>query len=217
MNNAPRQIRLLMELRGQGVHDVPILSAIERIPREIFVPSQFQDQSYENTPLPIGHGQTISQPSIVALMLQALEINKRHKVLEIGTGSGYQTALLALLCRRVYTIERIPELAKSAEEIFKKLQMNNITTKIGDGAKGWPEQKPFDRIIAAAVADEAPPSWFDQLAEGGIMILPLGEQGGDQHVVKITKKNGEMLKQQLWPVRFVPLVTEENPALRKSG
>ena len=139
MSIEARKIRLIMELRRQGLADTAVLSAIERIPREAFVPPTFRDQSYEDRALPIGHGQTVSQPSVVAVMTQALEVDKRMKVLEIGTGSGYQAAVLSRLCRRLYSVERIAPLLQEAEERFKALRLHNITTRHGDGWKGWPE------------------------------------------------------------------------------
>ena len=142
-----RKIRLVMELRQQGVTDQAVLSAVERIPREVFIPDSFRDQAYENTALPIGQGQTISQPAVVGYMTQALEIGSRMKVLEIGTGCGYQAAVLSKLCRRVYSIERYRELLRDADKRFTALRIGNVTTQWGDGMKGWPEQAPFDRII----------------------------------------------------------------------
>ncbi|MEE8548068.1 MAG: rRNA adenine N-6-methyltransferase family protein, partial [Alphaproteobacteria bacterium] len=138
MSTEPRQIRLIMELRQLGISDAEVLGAIERVPREMFVPEQFQDQAYENTALPIGAGQTISQPLVVALMTQALKLGERMRVLEIGTGSGYQAAVLSHLCRRVYTIERHPTLLKEAEARFKELGLHNVTAMTGNGIAGWP-------------------------------------------------------------------------------
>ena len=204
----PRVIRLIMELRQGGVVDLDVLSAIERVPREMFLPPEIANRAYENTALPIGHGQTISQPLIVALMCQVLEPQKMTKVLEIGTGSGYQTAILSHLFRRVYTVERLRPLLQSAEQVLRKLNVTNFTHRLGDGYAGWAEQKPFERIIVSAVAPEIPPQLTDQLAEGGIMVIPIGHDGGAQHVVKITKMNGNISTEQLWPVQFVPLLPE---------
>ena len=156
MSLEARKIRLVMELRRQGVTDKAVLSAIERVPRELFVPATFHDQAYENTALPIGHGQTISQPAVVAYMTQALELGPRMKVLEVGTGCGYQAAVLARLCRRVYTVERHRELRREAEARFAELRIRNITSRWGDGTKGWTEQAPFDRIIVTAGAPQVP-------------------------------------------------------------
>ncbi len=208
MNENPAlKIRLIMELRRQGISNTEVLSAIERVPREVFVPPTFQDRAYENIALPIASGQTISQPYVVAYMTQMLELDKMRKVLEIGTGSGYQTAILAKLCRRVYSIERYRNLLQSAEEAFKALKITNITTKVGDGHKGWKEQAPFDRILVTAAAEEIPENLVTQLANDGIMILPVGADPANQHIVKVTKDGkGEVTEEQLLPVRFVPMV-----------
>jgi len=211
MKNEARKIRLIMELRRSGVTDTRVLSAIERIPREIFVPEPFKDQAYENTALPIKLGQTISQPLVVASMSQALAVGERMKVLEIGTGSGYQAAVLAKLCRRLYTIERHGPLLAGAEEIFKQLRLHNITAIVADGSRGWPEQAPFDRVMGTAAAEKVPEQLVDQLAEGGVMVLPLGAQGGDQDLIRVTKLDGKTREESLFPVRFVPLVAGEAP------
>ena len=206
MSFEPRKIRLIMDLRRAGVVDTRVLAAIERIPREAFVPHPFQDQSYENTALPIGQNQTISQPLVVALMTQALELGERQKVLEIGTGSGYQAAVLSKLCRRVYTIERHKPLLLEAEHRFRSLHVHNVTAICGDGTRGWPEQAPFDRILVTAAAAEMPHTLLDQLADNGVMVLPVGNQGGEQVIVRIRKKAGRPHAENLFPVRFVPLV-----------
>ncbi|HWG78479.1 MAG TPA: protein-L-isoaspartate(D-aspartate) O-methyltransferase [Stellaceae bacterium] len=203
---APKVLRLLMELRGLGVSDARVLGALERVPREIFVPAAFKDQAYENVALPIGHGQTISQPLVVALMTEALEVGERHKVLEIGTGSGYQTAVLARLCRRVFSIERHRALLKEAEKRFAELRLHNVTSRFGDGTKGWPEQAPFDRIIVTAAAPELPGKLLGSLAEGGVMVAPVGEERRDQRLIRIRRKDGTSVTEELGPVRFVPLV-----------
>jgi len=203
---APKVLRLLMELRGLGVSDARVLGALERVPREIFVPGAFKDQAYENVALPIGHGQTISQPLVVALMTEALEVGERHKVLEIGTGSGYQTAVLARLCRRVFSIERHRALLKEAEKRFAELRLHNVTSRFGDGTKGWPEQAPFDRIIVTAAAPELPGKLLSSLAEGGVLVAPVGEERRDQRLIRIRRKDGTSITEELGPVRFVPLV-----------
>jgi protein-L-isoaspartate(D-aspartate) O-methyltransferase len=208
MNGAARKIRLIMELRRSGVVDTRVLSAMERIPREIFVPEPFRDRAHENTALPIGQGQTISQPLVVALMTQALEPGERMKVLEIGTGSGYQAAVLAKLCRRLYTIERHKELLVEAEKRFEQLAIRNITAIAGDGSRGWPEQAPFDRILVTAAAESVPAALADQLGEGGVMVLPIGPPGGDQEVVRLRRIAGRLETERLLPVRFVPLVAD---------
>jgi protein-L-isoaspartate(D-aspartate) O-methyltransferase len=211
MSGEARKIRLIMELRRAGVIDTRVLSAIERVPREMFVPQPFLDQAYENTALPIGQGQTVSQPLVVALMSQALEVGERMKVLEIGTGSGYQAAVLAKLCRRVYTIERHKPLLVEAEARFRTLHIHNITAIAADGTRGWPEQAPFDRILVTAAAAERPQTLIDQLGEGGVMVLPVGSQGGEQVVMRLRKEGGEVRHETLFPVRFVPLVAGALP------
>lgn len=204
----PRILRLIMELRRLGVTSASVLGAIERVPRELFVPEQFLDQAYENIALPIGEGQTISQPLIVGLMTQALELTDRMKVLEIGTGSGYQTAVLSWLCRRVYTIERHKTLLKPTEERFRKLGLSNVTAVAGDGSRGWPEQAPFDRIIVTAAARTMPERLMAQLAVGGCMVIPIGERASQQHVVRVRRAGeSDYQTEKLWPVRFVPLVS----------
>ena len=208
MSVEPRQIRLIMELRQHGIGDAKVLGAIERVPREMFAPEPFRDQAYENTALPIGAGQTISQPLVVALMTQALELGERMRVLEIGTGSGYQAAVLSHLCRRVYTMERHSTLLKEAEARFKELGLHNVTAMTGNGIAGWPEQAPFPRILATAAAVETPPALLDQLEVGGIMVIPLGANASDQNVVRLTKREDGFESETLWPVRFVPMIDD---------
>ena len=200
------KIRLIMELRRQGVTDTRVLGIIERVPREAFVPDAFHDRAYENVALPIGHGQTISQPAVVGYMTQELELGERMKVLEIGTGSGYQAAILSRLCRRLYTVERSAELLGDAEKIFRDLRLNNITTRHGDGGAGWPEQAPFERIIVTAAAPDVPPALLEQLAPGGVMIVPVGETSDTQQLLKCRRTEAGIDYESLWPVRFVPLV-----------
>jgi len=206
MSLAARKIRLIMALRRSGIVDTAVLNAVERIPREDFVPEAFHDQSYEDKALPIGQGQTISQPQIVAMMTQALELTTRHKVLEIGTGSGYQAAVLSRLARRVYTIERHRPLLQEAEQRFAKLRIHNITSIAGDGMKGWPAQAPFDRIIITAAAVELPETLLAQLAVGGIMVLPIGPERGDQELFKLRRTEAGFESGKLCDVRFVPLL-----------
>lgn len=202
------KIRLIMHLRRHGIQDTNVLGAIERVPREEFVPELFFDQAYEDRALPIGLGQTISQPLVVATMSQALELSDRMKVLEIGTGSGYQAAILSKLCRRVYTMERHRPLLDIAEQRFKNMQLRNITTLVGDGMKGWPVQAPFDRIIVTAGAHgEVPRDLLYQLSIGGIMCVPVGPDGTAQTLLKYTRvSDTEFTAQELMPVRFVPLL-----------
>lgn len=202
-----RKIRLIMKLRKAGIVDTNVLGAIERVPREAFIPQMFHDQAYEDMALPIGRGQTISQPLIVAAMTQELKVHDRHKVLEIGTGSGYQAAILAKLCRRVYSIERHKPLLMTAEQRITDLRIRNITCKAADGMKGWIEQAPFDRIIVTAAAGEEPPKpLLDQMSIGGIMIIPMGRDKSSQFIYRITREEEGYKTEQLMPVRFVPLL-----------
>ena len=203
-----QKIRLIMTLRQQGITDTDVLSAMEKVPRELFVSEQFLDQAYENTALPIGSGQTISQPLVVALMTQELELNDRDKVLEVGTGSGYQAAVLSHLCRRVYTIERHRDLLDKAKKKFEQLNLRNITEMVGDGMKGWEAQAPFDKIIVTAGAvEKAPEALKDQLKTGGIMVIPVGEDPNSQMLKKYTKEDDDLFSViDLLPVRFVPLL-----------
>lgn len=206
MSEDYRKIELIMALRNQGIRDQAILEAMERIPREMFLGPAFQPLAYADQALPIACGQTISQPYVVAFMTERLKLDNRCKVLEIGTGSGYQTAILSRLCRRVYTIERYRSLALEAGERFRELGLSNVTQMVGDGYKGWPNQVPFDRIIVTAAAKEVPPALADQLAVGGIMILPLEEVPMSQDLVRITRTEQGYVEEKLLPVRFVPLV-----------
>jgi protein-L-isoaspartate(D-aspartate) O-methyltransferase len=203
---AEKMARLIMELRGEGISDLRVLAAIERVPREQFVPPAFAEQAYDNIALPIGHGQTISQPMVVALMTQVLDLGDRHKVLEIGTGSGYQAAVLARLCRRVFTIERHRMLMAEAEKRFAALRLTNITTRFGDGSKGWPEQAPFDRIIVTAAAPDVPGHLLESLGPDGILVAPVGEERRDQQLLRVRRKDASFDIEDLGPVRFVPLV-----------
>ena len=198
-----RKIRLILELRESGITDSKVLSAIEKIPREIFIPKNFRNQAYENIALPIGEDQTISQPYIVALMTQSLELEKNHKVLELGTGSGYQCSILSLLSRRVYTIERIKSLLVKAEEKFKELKLTNIVSRFGDGNLGWKEQIPFDRIIFTAATKKISLDFFNQIIDNGIVIAPIIE-GSQQVLKKYIKKDNKIIVEKLTDVLFVP-------------
>lgn len=198
-----RKIRLILELRESGISDTHVLSAIEKTPREIFIPDNFRNQAYENIALPIGDNQTISQPYIVALMTQSLELQKKHKVLEIGTGSGYQSSILSLLARRVYTIERIKSLLVKAETNFKDFKLTNIVTKHADGNLGWKEQIPFDRIIFTAAINEISNNFFDHIDDNGIIVAPI-ISSSKQILKKFTKKNDAILTEVLAEVLFVP-------------
>ena len=211
MNNATRTIRLILDLRREGVSDTRVLAAIERVPRQMFLPPTFLDQAYEDVALPIGYGQTLSQPTVVARMTQALEVPERGKVLEVGTGSGYQTAVLARLCRRVYTIERHQPLLFEAEKRLETLKLRNVTTRCGDGSIGWPTQAPFDRILVTCAAPFAPEPLAMQLAPGGVMVVPVGQERRDQQVLRIRRHGDDFQVETLWTVRFVPLVAGTTP------
>lgn len=215
------KIRLIMYLRTMGIHDTDVLSALENVPRENFVPAEFRDQCYEDTALPIGLGQTISRPYIVASMTQSLRLSDRDKVLEVGTGSGYQTSILARLCRRVYTVERHKPLLDKANDHFDKQKLRNITAMAGDGMLGWAQQAPFDRIVCTAAAMNAPPNcFFEQLRDGGIMIVPIQQER--EQMLKVYHKVGEdtWSVRDLCQVRFVPLLPDiaaEKGAKRENG
>ena len=202
------KIRLIMELRREGIRDLRVLNAVERVPREQFVPETFREHAYENRALPIESGQTISQPFVVAFMTAALDLTDRHKVLEIGTGSGYQTAILAQLCRRVYTVERHHALLIEADRRFQDLNISTVVTRLGDGAAGWPKQAPFDRIIVTAAAPEIPYGLAEQLCDGGIMVIPIGPENGNQDLIRLLRDGDRFESTAILPVRFVPLVTK---------
>ncbi|MFK7838750.1 MAG: protein-L-isoaspartate(D-aspartate) O-methyltransferase [Bdellovibrionales bacterium] len=209
-----RRIRLVMDLRRKGISCAKVLGAIERVPRDEFVPREVRDQAWEDMALPIGRGQTISQPFVVASMTEALKLSDRDKVLEIGTGCGYQSAVLSRLCRRVYTIERHPPLLDRAERKFDDLRLRNITALAADGMKGWPrmhgiDQAPFDKIIVTAAARNKPPqALLDQLKDGGNMIIPVG--GSGEQVLKLYRKESQEAYsvKDILPVRFVPLLPD---------
>jgi protein-L-isoaspartate(D-aspartate) O-methyltransferase len=202
-----RIIQLLMELRRQGITDTDILSVIETTPRELFVPEVFADRAYDNVALPIDAGQSISQPFIVAYMTQALELKPTHRVLEVGTGTGYQTAVLAKLAKRVYSIERIAALAHAAEERLKKLLIFNADIRVSDGTRGWPGQAPFDRIIVSAAAREKPPAeLLNQLQIKGSMVIPIDRGVDGQVLVRIRRTAQGFQSTDLLPVKFVPLL-----------
>ena len=203
---AERKMRFLFGLRSRGVTDARVLTAMERIDRGHFVKGLFASRAYEDMPLPIACGQTISQPSIVGLMTQALNVGPRDVVLEVGTGSGYQAAILSQLARRVYTVDRHRRLVREAEEVFRHLGLVNITARAGDGSHGWPEQAPFDRIIVTAAAEDPPGPLLAQLKVGGVMVLPVGQSDAVQSLIKVTRLEKGFDYAELCPVRFVPLV-----------
>jgi protein-L-isoaspartate(D-aspartate) O-methyltransferase len=202
-----RMVRNQIERRGVGHPDV--LRAMRAVPRHLFLPEALRPQAYEDHPAPIGYGQTISQPYIVALMTELLEPARNHKVLEIGTGSGYQAAVLSLLVDRVCTIEIVPELARSSAALLKELGYRNVTVRLGDGYKGWPEEATFDRIILTAAPPEIPRALLDQVKPGGRLVAPEGASPFDQYLVVVEKAtDGKLKKRAVLPVMFVPMVRD---------
>lgn len=204
--SAERKMRFLYALRSRGVTDTRVLTAMERIDRGHFVRGLFANRAYEDMPLPIPCGQTISQPSIVGLMTQSLAVQPRDKVLEVGTGSGYQAAILSQLARRVYTVDRHRRLVREATDTFAALDLTNITAITTDGSFGLPDQAPFDRIIVTAAAEDPPGPLLAQLKVGGIMVLPVGQSDTVQSLIKVTRTESGFDYEELRPVRFVPLV-----------
>ncbi len=211
MESAEQKMQFLFALRSRGVMDKRVLEAMEKIDRGAFLTGLFAERAYEDMPLPISCGQTISQPSVVALMTEALEVTPRDKVLEIGTGSGYQAAILSQLARRVYTVERHRRLTQAAEEAFQALGLTNITAVTGDGSRGYPEQAPFDRIIVTAAAEDPPGPLLAELRVGGIMVVPVGQSDAVQRLIKVTRGPDGYDYEELRTVRFVPLVEGLGP------
>lgn len=211
MEDAERKMRFLYALRSRGVTDPRVLAAMEAIDRGAFVRGLFAERAHDDTPLPIACGQTISQPSVVALMTQALDLTGRDKVLEVGTGSGYQAAVLARLARRVYTVERHRRLVREARETFLGLDLANITVVHGDGCFGLPEQAPFDRILVTAAAEDPPGPLLAQLREGGVMVLPVGQSDTVQSLIRVRRGPDGFDYEELRAVRFVPLVEGLGP------
>jgi len=203
---AERKMRFLFSLRSRGVTDARVLTAMEKVDRGLFVRGTFADRAYEDMPLPIACGQTISQPSVVGLMTQALQVNPRDTVLEVGTGSGYQAAILAQLARRVYTVDRYRRLVREASALFLQLDLANITAIAADGSFGLPDQAPFDRIIVTAAAEDPPGPLLAQLKPGGIMVVPVGQSDTVQSLIKVVRTERGFDYEELRPVRFVPLV-----------
>ena len=203
---AERKMRFLFTLRSRGITDARVLGAMETIDRGHFVRGHFAARAYEDMPLPISCGQTISQPSVVALMTQALSVNPRDTVLEVGTGSGYQAAILSQLARRVYTVDRHRRLVREATEVFRALDLVNITALTADGSHGLPEQAPFDRIIVTAAAEDPPGPLLAQIKIGGIMVVPVGQSDTVQSLIKVVRNETGYDYHELRPVRFVPLV-----------
>jgi protein-L-isoaspartate(D-aspartate) O-methyltransferase len=200
-----RQRMVEHDLKGRGITEAGVLSAMGRLLREEFVPESYESQAYADCPLPIGMGQTISQPYIVALMTQELRLNHFCEVLEIGTGSGYQTAILAKLAKRVYTVERFADLSAKAQAILGRVGINNVEYYVGDGSAGWYEKRTFDRIIVTAAVPKVPEQLIDQLGAGGLIVVPVGA-GGAQELIVGTKKEGKLIERVLCDVRFVKLV-----------
>jgi protein-L-isoaspartate(D-aspartate) O-methyltransferase len=203
---AERKMRFLFALRSKGVTDTRVLTAMERIDRGHFIKGLFSDRTYEDMPLPIACGQTISQPSVVGLMTQALNVQPRDTVLEVGTGSGYQAAILSLLARRIYTVDRHRRLVREATETFRTLGLSNITAFAADGSFGLPDQGPFDRILVTAAAEDPPGPLLAQLKIGGIMVVPVGQSDAVQSLIKVTRLDTGYEYEELRPVRFVPLI-----------
>jgi protein-L-isoaspartate(D-aspartate) O-methyltransferase len=197
-------VRLQLETRD--IRDARVLSAMRRVPRHLFVPPGSRAAAYEDHPIPIGHSQTISQPYIVAFMTEALELRGKERVLEIGTGSGYQTAILAELCAEVFTVERVPELAERARGILSELGYDNVSVRTGDGSEGWPERAPFDAIIVTAAAPEVPPMLRGQMVDNGLLVLPVGDIRGSQELVVVRRIGASTSVRQSIGCRFVPLL-----------
>jgi protein-L-isoaspartate(D-aspartate) O-methyltransferase len=207
MSDAERTMQFLYAIRSAGVTDPRVLTAMERVDRALFITGLFGPRAYDDMPLPIAHGQTISQPSVVGLMTQALAVSPRDKVLEVGTGSGYQAAILAQLARRVYTVDRHRSLVAGARAIFDRLGLHNITAITADGSRGLPDQAPFDRILVTAAAEDPPGPLLAQLRVGGIMVLPVGQSDAVQSLIRVTRTAEKAYDyDELRPVRFVPLV-----------
>jgi len=203
---AESKMQFLFALRSRGVTDPAVLTAMEQVDRGLFVRGLFAERAYEDTPLPIACGQTISQPSVVGLMTQALELTPRDKVLEVGTGSGYQAAILSHLARRVYTVDRHKRLVQEARGVFEQLGIVNITSLISDGSFGLPDQAPFDKIIVTAAAEDPPGPLLAQLKIGGIMVVPVGQSDAVQSLIRVRKTENGLDYDELRSVRFVPLL-----------
>jgi len=200
-----RELMVETQILERGIRDKRVIEVMKKLPRHLFVPENIIDDAYDDRALPIGHGQTISQPYIVALMTELLELKGDEKVLEIGTGSGYQAAILAELAREVHTVERVLQLAEESRNRFERLGYKNIKVYIRDGTEGVPEEAPFDRIIITAATPEIPPPLVEQLKEGGIVVAPVGERYS-QYMLKAIKKGNELERHYLIPVAFVPLI-----------
>lgn len=199
------------QIASRGIKNPEVLRVMGEIPRHLFVPANVREQAYEDRPVPIGHGQTISQPFIVGFMTELLDVQSQHRILEIGTGSGYQAAVLSKLAKEVFTIEIVPELAQSAEALFRRLGYKNIFVRSGNGYLGWPEAAPFDRVILTAAPPEIPQVLIDQLKPGGRLLAPVGVSPANQQIVIVEKtKDGKVLQRAVLPVRFVPMVRPQD-------
>jgi protein-L-isoaspartate(D-aspartate) O-methyltransferase len=205
-DSTERKMQFMFALRSRGVTEARVLSAMEKVDRGTFVRGHFAGRAYEDMPLPIACGQTISQPSVVGLMTQALRVSPRDKVLEVGTGSGYQAAILSQLARRVYTVDRHKRLVVQASEVFRQMDLTNITAVTADGSFGLPDQAPFDRILVTAAAEDPPGPLLAQLKTGGIMVLPVGQSDAVQSLIRVTRGEDGLDYEEILPVRFVPLV-----------
>jgi protein-L-isoaspartate(D-aspartate) O-methyltransferase len=199
-------MEFLLTLRRRGIGDQAVLRAMDEVPRERFVEGDFTDIAYADQALPISCGQTISQPYVVAYMTEQLGVHPHHRVLEVGTGSGYQAAVLSRLAREVVSVERYRTLAEQARERLQALGYNNVEVVVGDGFAGVPARAPYDRIIVTAAAEQVPQALLDQLADNGVMVLPLGPHNGAQHIIKLTKSSTGVTRENLIGVRFVPLL-----------
>ena len=205
-DESEQRMEFMLTLRRRGISDQAVLRAMDEVPREHFVDARFVESAYADHAMPIACGQTISQPYVVAYMTEQLGITREHRVLEVGTGSGYQAAILSQLAGQVFTVERYRTLAESARKVLAGLGYDNVTVIAGDGLKGVPEHAPYDRIIVTAAAETIPQVLVDELAEGGVMVLPLGQHDGPQRIVKLTRGEGGVTQQDLIWVRFVPLL-----------
>jgi protein-L-isoaspartate(D-aspartate) O-methyltransferase len=204
--DAETKMQFLFNLRSRGVTEASVLGAMESIDRGAFVRGIFAERAYEDVPLPISCGQTISQPSVVGLMTQALQVRSRDTVLEVGTGSGYQAGVLAKIARRVYTVDRHARLVQEARQVFARLNLSNITSLVGDGSFGMPDQAPFDRIIVTSAAEDPPGPLIAQLKVGGVMVVPVGQSNAVQTLIRVRKTDNGLDYDELRPVRFVPLL-----------
>lgn len=209
--------RLIEELRSQGINDMAVLAAIGQTPRHLFVPEAVRHRAYENCPLPIGNGQTISQPYVQALYLQTLQLKGKEKVLEIGTGSGYQTALLSRVAGQVISVERITELARSARKTLDSIDLARVLIVVGDGTMGWKPLAPYDAILVSAVGPEIPEVLVNQLKMGGKMVIPVERKNGSQELIRVTRTESGTEEEMLGPVRFVPLIGKHGFGQERDG